>query len=79
MYGVWAFLFFHALSFSRTLKKSLWITILVAALTGIILECAQYLMRQGRSFEFADMLANALGAIIGGWTGLFLVNFRRKK
>ena len=79
MYAVWAFLFLRALSSSEgmTLKKSFWMTLIIGVFTGTILEYGQYFMAQGRSFELADMLANALGALIGSEAGYFY--FLRKK
>jgi VanZ family protein len=72
MYAVWTFLFFRAFSTKRdySKQKALWISILTGAGAGIILEFLQYSMRQGRSFELADMLANALGAGVGGLVAL---------
>ncbi len=79
MYAVWTFLFYHALSGNakRSKWRSFWIAILLGAVTGIILEFAQQFMNQGRSYELADMIANALGAISGATTGLLY--FDRKK
>ena len=72
MYAVWTFLVLRAFSFNskRTLKQWLWISILIGASMGVILEVGQLTMHQGRSFELADMLANALGAGVGALTGL---------
>jgi VanZ family protein len=55
----------------------LWISIGIGAGTGALLEFGQYFMALGRSFELADMLANALGASVGAWAGFFL--YTRKK
>ena len=67
MYAIWAFLIFMALSgyplASKT--KAFWISVLLGAFTGVALEYGQYFMHQGRSFELADMIANAFGALIG--------------
>ncbi len=78
MYAIWAFLIFMALCGyplnSKT--KAFWISVLLGAITGVALEYGQYFMHQGRSFELADMIANALGALIGAVSGF--IYFRRK-
>ena len=67
MYAVWTFLFFRALSGNQGMTSSrvFWISVLTGALTGVVLEFGQLYMHQGRSFEVADMVANALGAGVG--------------
>ena len=79
MYAVWTFLFLQALATGegRNLKKSFWMTLIIGTLTGVVLEYGQYFMAQGRSFELADMAANALGALIGSEAAYFY--FLRKK
>ena len=78
MYAVWTFLIFRTFSVDpwMTSKKAFWISVLIGAVTGVILEYGQYFMGQGRSFEFADMVANALGALIGSEAGY--IYFLRK-
>ncbi len=80
MYAIWAFLIFMALCgyplISQT--KAFWISVLLGAITGVALEYGQYFMHQGRSFELADMIANAFGAVIGSVSG-FLYFSRRNK
>jgi VanZ family protein len=75
MYAIWTFLFFMALKRSPGLtgKRSFWISLLVGTLTGVVLEFGQYFMAQGRSFELADMVANAVGAVVGAGVGFFLL------
>ena len=49
---------------------------LICGLTGVLLEFGQYYLARGRSFELADMLANAFGAIAGAltaWKGPILL------
>jgi len=74
MYAVWTLLFFRAIQGNPGLspKRSFWISALVGALTGAVLEFGQYFMGQGRSFELADMAANAFGALVGAYVGKFL-------
>ncbi|MBL0008635.1 MAG: VanZ family protein [Saprospiraceae bacterium] len=80
MYAIWAFLIFMALCgyplISQT--KAFWISVLLGAITGVALEYGQYFMHQGRSFELADMIANAFGAVIGSVSG-FLYFSRKNK
>jgi VanZ family protein len=73
MYAVWTFLFLRALSTGEgmSLKKAFWMSLIIGTLTGVVLEYGQYFMAQGRSFELADMVANALGALIGSEVGYF--------
>ena len=80
MYAVWTFLFVLALSkeSSASDRKTMWITILIGTLTGIILEIGQYYMKLGRMFEIMDMVANMLGACIGALAGSQFYRFRKK-
>ena len=80
MYAIWTFLFFRALAAGPqfSLKRSFWITILGGTIIGVALEYGQLFLAQGRSFEAADMLANAFGAIIGSETGYFYFLRKRK-
>jgi VanZ family protein len=66
MYGIWAFLIFRPL-FTQTdcKRKSFWLSFLIISAIGIALEFGQDTITQGRSFEYADMLANAAGAFVG--------------
>ena len=79
MYALWTFLFLRALSAGSqmSLKESFWISVVTGALAGVALEYMQLFMHQGRSFELADMAANALGALIGSEAGYFY--FLKKK
>jgi VanZ family protein len=67
MYSVWTFLVFRAWSGTSNISKSrlMALTFLLGTLTGIVLEYGQYLMTVGRSFEIADMIANAVGSVSG--------------
>ena len=80
MYAIWAFLIFMALSgyplISQT--KAFWISVLLGAITGVVLEYGQYFMHQGRSFELADMIANAFGALIGALCGFMYFSRKNK-
>ena len=76
MYAVWTFLFFRALSFHPEMSagRSFWTSVLLGVLTGVALEYGQMFMHQGRSFEVADMIANALGAGVGTLTAYYFLN-----
>ncbi len=75
MYAIWSFLIYHA--FIRPNKisrsKAFWSTILLSSLIGIALEYGQNTVTIGRSYELADMVANALGAITGTVMGFLLI------
>jgi len=79
MYAIWTFLIFIALAgyprFSKA--KAFSTSVLLGTITGVALEYGQYFMHQGRSFELADMIANAFGALIGSASGFLF--FSRKK
>lgn len=77
MYAVWTFLFFRALQGTQrmTPTRACWISVLTGALTGVVLEFGQLYLHQGRSFELADMVANALGAGVGAGFSWF---FRKR-
>lgn len=52
--------------------KVRWVVVLMAATYGILMECIQYFFLAHRTFEWQDMLANAIGSFIGmggfyGW------------
>ncbi|HRH99670.1 MAG TPA: VanZ family protein [Saprospiraceae bacterium] len=54
---------FFALGSSHRRKR---IVLLFSILVlGIVLECAQYAMHQGRSFDLFDLMANGLGVGLG--------------
>ncbi len=74
MYTVWAFLVFYAFSgiTGMTSSRGFLYSLLVCGLTGVVLEFGQYYLATARSFELADMVANAAGAVGGafaGWKG----------
>ena len=67
IYAVWCFLILYAWKGNSQLSenKRLWITFLLAALTGVLLEFGQSTITMGRSFEVPDMMANAAGSLVG--------------
>ena len=75
MYAIWSFLIYHA--FIRpdrlTHAQAFWSTILMSSLIGMALEFGQSTVMIGRSYELADMMANALGAITGAVMGYWLI------
>jgi hypothetical protein len=75
MYAIWAFLLFYALKKNpnHNHRKAFWFSFAVISLIGIILEFGQDTITQGRSFEYADMLANSLGAFAGSVTASRIV------
>jgi VanZ family protein len=80
MYAIWAFLICMALSGYPLLpgRKAFWLTVILGAITGVGLEYGQYFMHQGRSFELADMIANAFGAVIGAVCGFMYFSRKNK-
>jgi VanZ family protein len=67
IYAIWCFLILYAWKGNsrRSELARMWITFLVAAMTGVLLEFGQATLTMGRSFEIADMVANAAGALAG--------------
>lgn len=69
MYGIWVFLMmmaWHPKNADGSFHfESTYIPLCLGILVGIGLEFFQLWMHQGRSFELADMVANALGAVAG--------------
>jgi len=54
-------------------RRSWWKILLFLLLLGSVIEFAQYLMQVGRNGDPRDVLANAIGAVLGlllGWIGL---------
>lgn len=69
-WGHFAFYGTAAWSFSKynQLKqpsRSKWFIGMPLFLLGVSLECVQYLMKQGRSFDLFDILANGIGVFCG--------------
>jgi VanZ family protein len=71
MYAIWAFLVYYAFSGSNRIsyRHAFLIAMVICGLAGILLEFGQYYFAKGRSFDLADMLANAAGAILGAFFG----------
>ena len=69
MYAVWAFFLYYAFRKKSvvTFSNAFWYSFMIISLIGIILEFAQDTITQGRSFEYADMLANTFGAFVGSF------------
>lgn len=80
MYALWTFLILRALMSGATVSvgRAFGVAVLVGSVAGIGLEYGQYFMHQGRSFELADMVANAAGALAGAWAGKLSRGIRLK-
>ncbi len=74
MYAIWSFLIYQAFFRPNKLSptQAFWLTIILSTLIGIALEYGQDTVTIGRSYEFADMLANTLGAISGSLFGYWV-------
>lgn len=73
MYAIWTFFIYRAFSHHAVTSsgRSVFYTVLLGAVTGVALEFGQLYMNQGRSFEMADMVANAVGALCGTAAGYY--------
>lgn len=77
VYAILAFLtlFGYAKHSQKQLLNTYICVALGAAVYGFLMEWAQYLLTPDRCFEYPDMLANAIGAILG----VFIFYFYNKK
>ncbi len=75
MYAIWSFLIYNAFFRPNKLTRpqAFWSTIILSTLIGIALEYGQNTVTIGRSYELADMVANALGAISGSLFGYWVI------
>jgi len=74
MYGIWSFLVFRAWNnhSKNSAQKIMWLTFLLATVSGLILEIGQITLTVGRTFEMSDIIANALGSLGGVLAGRLL-------
>jgi len=71
-YGVFALLLSAALTGSR-IKRVIPAAVFVAALFGVLMEILQSVSGTGRQFDVVDMVANLIGAVLGGTIYYFLL------
>ncbi|MEM9930111.1 MAG: VanZ family protein [Bacteroidota bacterium] len=76
-YGVFALLLSVVFSERRT-KWAIFSAIAVAAAFGLLMECLQAISGTGRSFDAIDMVANLIGALLGGGTFWLYQQLRNK-
>ncbi len=67
VYGVLSCLLLYSffLNDQKNIQKMKMISIIISSIYGILMEIMQYLFFPNRYFEFLDILANIIGAIIG--------------
>jgi VanZ family protein len=75
MYGIWVYLLALSMKKPGDPHPPFLLPVLIGAGAGILLEFGQRWMHQGRSFEYADMIANTLGALIGAWKARWVPAF----
>ena len=75
MYGLWVYLLALAMKKPNERYPPFVWPVIIGAGAGILLEFGQRWMHQGRSFEYADMGANALGAMVGAWKARWVPAF----
>lgn len=79
VYGLLTWLILRGIwrSKDRTItNKQIALVVLFAAGWGVLMEFVQYAFVPGRFYEYADMLANAIGALLG-WLIFTLFSRRR--
>jgi len=64
-YGVFALLLSVAFTGSR-IKRAIPLAIFVSAFYGLLMEILQGISGTGRNFDVVDMVANLIGALLGG-------------
>ena len=57
----------------RLETKTIWLSFGISCVYGILIEGAQYAFFPGRFFEFYDIIANVIGALIGLIVAFFLI------
>lgn len=74
MYAIWSFLICQALlsDSDKNSSRAVWVSFIITAFIGILLEYGQNTVTSGRSFEVADMIANAGGGLVGSLAALVL-------
>ncbi len=79
MYAGWTFFIMWGLGGHAGLAwdRKIFLTMFIGVCIGVLLEFGQKWMRQGRSFEGWDMVANAAGAVAG--VGVFYLLFRWRR
>ena len=78
MYAIWVFIMVVTSSVRKTTAAGrLYIPMWIGIVVGAGLEFGQRWMHQGRSFEVADMVANAAGAFAGWLVGCWVVSRRK--
>lgn len=63
VYAIFAVLLYQVLENSRNAPKI--VTVVTAALYGVLMEFLQHFSSTGRAYELADMAANTIGALMG--------------
>ena len=74
-YTVLTLLLVLALSGDRTLPRGYWVALLSLLLYGALIEVVQHYT--GRQFDLMDMVANAVGVLLGAGAGLLARTLRR--
>lgn len=76
-YGLFALLLSVSFSKSR-IKRVVLYAVSVAAVYGVVMEILQGISGTGRHFDLVDMVANLLGAILGGFVYYLFTQLRKK-
>ena len=66
-YGVLCFLLLWSHARSGSAVRADWSAFLFAVAWGILMEFVQFAFIPGRFYEYDDMLANGVGALLGWW------------
>lgn len=67
-YAALAFLLVLSLPRDRRLPRGFWVGLLSLLLYGVVMEVVQHYI--GREFDLMDMVANAVGVLLGAGAGL---------
>ena len=73
-YTVLTLLLVLSLSGDRRVSRGLWVALVSVLLYGALIEVLQHYI--GRQFDFMDMVANAVGVLLGAGAGLLARTMR---
>lgn len=75
LYGILSVLLLWGISKANfTIQHKVRKVIILSILLGILMECLQYLIGNGRNFDFFDIIANIVGTYLGSKFYLLRVN-----
>ena len=66
LYGIFTYLLLWGISKAEfSIRHKVWKVIILSTSVGILMECLQYKIGNGRNFDFFDIIANIVGTYLG--------------